>query len=274
MIASAFCRLLTSGIGSSMDHLLSATSTKQIACFTRGAPGMFKRVLRKVFSMSKSDVVPISTRDLSELPSIDILERISQSLAMLDAILSPEWDYRYFSFNAKWDPRVNERMASMRNGSGDEYFLLFTPAGAIMKGFDHESVMSPWKRAEGKVWPGVLDAVPAEFSAFLSEPAFKLKDTTFCIWRSFSDSHWKHGSVSFPGVADPDGSGALLCELDGNPATYIQFAKDCFEKDLPTASVGSVFRHEAVTTELVASLNPDKAFEEALSDAEEIGYPV
>ena len=27
-------------------------------------------------------------------------------------------------------------MASMRNGSGDEYFLLFGGAGAILKGFE------------------------------------------------------------------------------------------------------------------------------------------
>lgn len=71
--------------------------------------------------------MPISTRDLSDMPGVDTLERLSQSVAMLDAILSPQWDYRYFSFHAVWDTSMNERMASMRNGSGDEYFLVFTP---------------------------------------------------------------------------------------------------------------------------------------------------
>jgi hypothetical protein len=97
--------------------------------------------------------MPISTRDLSDLPDLERLEKLSQSIAMLDAILSPEWDYRYFSFNSKWDESKLERMASMRNGSGDEYFLIFSPQGAIMKGFDHESAMSPWSRVPKEVWP-------------------------------------------------------------------------------------------------------------------------
>lgn len=42
----------------------------------------------------------ISSRDLSGLPDVPALRRLMQSLAMLDAILSPEWEYRYFSFNS------------------------------------------------------------------------------------------------------------------------------------------------------------------------------
>ena len=41
----------------------------------------------------------ISTRDLKLLPDIDVLRRAIQSIAMLDAILSPEWEFRYYSFN-------------------------------------------------------------------------------------------------------------------------------------------------------------------------------
>lgn len=193
---------------------------------------------------------------------------------MLDAILSPQWEYRYFSFNRQWDPSAQERMASMRDGSGNEYFLLFSPVGAIMKGFDHESVMSPWNRADRKVWPGVLDAVPPEFSGFLTEPAFNLNDTTFCIWRTQSDSHWKHGPISFPEVEDPDGSEGLLWALDGKAIPYAQFAKDYFEIDVSPASVESAFRHEATIAELIASLNPKKSLDEASNEAEEIGYRV
>ena len=48
----------------------------------------------------------------------EILKR-SRALAALDLILSPEWEDRYYSFNSRWDS--NEMMASMRNGSGDEW---------------------------------------------------------------------------------------------------------------------------------------------------------
>ena len=69
--------------------------------------------------------MPISTRDLSALADPTTLEKLTQSIAMLEAIVSPEWEYRYFSFNRLWDESKGERMASMRNGSGDEYFIVF-----------------------------------------------------------------------------------------------------------------------------------------------------
>ena len=87
--------------------------------------------------------LPISTRNLSILGSLATVERVAQSIALLDAILSPEWQYRFFSFNAGWDSARHERMASMRDGSGDEYFAVFSPVGGILKGFAHESAMSP-----------------------------------------------------------------------------------------------------------------------------------
>ncbi len=43
----------------------------------------------------------ISTRDLSGLPPVDALRRVMRSLAMLDAILCPDWQGRYFSFNSR-----------------------------------------------------------------------------------------------------------------------------------------------------------------------------
>ena len=67
---------------------------------------------------------------------------------MLDAII-PEWEYRYYSFNAHWGP--GEVLASMRNGSGDEYYLLFSSAGAILKRFAHEAPMTPYKHKPPQV---------------------------------------------------------------------------------------------------------------------------
>jgi len=56
----------------------------------------------------KSMALPISTRDLSGLGSLGTVERVAQSIAVLDAILSPEWEYRFFSFNAEWDSAKRE----------------------------------------------------------------------------------------------------------------------------------------------------------------------
>lgn len=54
----------------------------------------------------------VSQKTLSALPDIESSKRLSQSLAMLDAIMSPEWEYRYYSFNSQWGE--GEIKASMR----------------------------------------------------------------------------------------------------------------------------------------------------------------
>lgn len=82
------------------------------------------------------------------LPDIPDLKRLCQSVAILDAILQPKWDFRYFSFNSRW--AEGEMMASMRDGSGDDYFLLFNKAGAILKGYAHESTMAEYYVDSGK----------------------------------------------------------------------------------------------------------------------------
>ncbi len=130
-------------------------------------------------------------------------------MALLDAILSPEWEYRHYSFNAGWS--ADEQMGSMRNGSGDEFFALFNSSGCWIKGFAHEAPMSPY-RDDGSqsVWPGILDEVPPEFIDCLTEPAFNVGDTTFCIWRRYGDTCWHRGWIEFPhGHRDHDGSGDL-----------------------------------------------------------------
>jgi hypothetical protein len=97
-------------------------------------------------------------------------------------------------------------MALMRNGGGDGWYCGFGLPGGFLKGFDHESEMSPWHMEIFKVWPGVLDAVPEVFKSFATEPAFSKEDTTFCIWRSIEDPQWNTGKISFPPTDDPDGS--------------------------------------------------------------------
>jgi hypothetical protein len=214
-----------------------------------------------------------STRNLEKLPSPERLEQLSKSLAMLDAILCPDWEDRYYSFNARWDK--NTRMASKRNGSGDFYFMTFSNDGVFIKGFDHESPMSPHANASGKVWPDVLDGVPTEFSRFLTEPAFEMDDTTFCIWFSQADPGWRCGNIEFPkhDRNDPDGSSFLLQMLQDDPKRYKSWAEDYFELDIPLKSVKRLYALEPLTTELVESLNADITLKELEADIAEIGYP-
>jgi hypothetical protein len=189
---------------------------------------------------------------------------------MLDAIISRNWDYRYYSFNAHWSE--GERMGSMRNGQGDDFFALFNAAGCFLKGFGHESPMSPWSRRPKSIWPGILDSVPAEFATCLEEPAFNMEDTTFCIWRRYSDKSWRCGVIDFPEGPDPDGSHYLLSRLDGEPESYQAWAEDYYERAVDLAAVRQVYAHKPLNEKLVRQLNPEVSLKELAEDSKEIGY--
>lgn len=223
----------------------------------------------------------ISTRDLSGLPDIDTLKRLMQSMALLDAVLSPEWQYRLYSFNTKW--AKGEQMGSMRNGMGDDLSALFTRDGCFLKGFVHTAPMTPYARRTQKVWPGVLDTVPPVFARGLNEPAFMMENTTFCIWRRYEDDGWQVGKIKFPKVKrdykgdpiDPDGSGYLLSPYDGQPETYWKEATDYFEcgEHLTLNHVRHVYARKSLTTKLVKEINPDLTLADLKADIDETGYP-
>jgi hypothetical protein len=186
---------------------------------------------------------------------------------MLDAIVSPEWEYRYYSFKSHWDDKRHERMASMRNGSGDDYFILFQPDGAILKGFAHESPVA----AVGAPTAGLFEGVPATFGGFLREPAFSMDCASFCLW-NLGDG-WRCGTAKLPKGDDPDGSAHLLGILSGNPADYARYAAEYFEVEVAVDAVARVYRHEPLTPALVTALNPSLEMKVLSGDMKEIGYP-
>jgi hypothetical protein len=212
----------------------------------------------------------ISTRSLRELPNVDELKRICQSLAMLDAIVEPDWEYRYYSFDANWGD--GEKLASMRNGSGDLYSILFNSAGAIIKGFAHESAMAEHSVETGEVWPGLLDDVPPEFETVLSDPAFVAEETSFCIWRKHGELVWQIGNFKFPDAHYPDGSEDLLYILDGKPETYATWASEYYERPVPVEAVKEIYAHKPLTQQLVSRLNPECSLEQLESDLDQIAY--
>jgi hypothetical protein len=212
-----------------------------------------------------------------QLPDIAVVRDRSRSLAMLDAILSPEWEYRYYSFDATWGPE--DELASMRNGTGDDYAIVFSPAGAWVRVFDHESPMSPWALEPPRPWPGVLDSVPTAFQACVQEPAFILDGVPMvsaCLWRQTTDDRWQTGAIDFPaGREDPDGSQWLLeLLLDDSPAAYRRYAEEYYElESVDLAAVREIYALRPLTQPLVSALNQQLSVADLAYDIAEIGYP-
>ncbi len=156
----------------------------------------------------------------------------------------------------------------MKDGCGDLWFCLFFEHGACLHGLAHESPMY----RPGSPWPGIFEFLPSEFDVFRNEPAFGTSDTSFCIWRRITDDRWTCGVTRFGDGPDPDGSTDLLAILDANPSTYVRYAEHCFQTNVPFAAVEAVYRHDVLTHELLASLNPELSLDDLRGDLDEIGY--
>jgi len=204
---------------------------------------------------------------MHRLPDVSALKRLLQSVAMLDAIICPEWEYRYYSFNANWAP--GEMMGSMRNGQGDDFFALFNCHGVFIKGFDHESMVA----SSGLPSEQFYRDLPHQFAVCCSEPAFSPELVTFCMWRLSEEPAWSSAKVTLPASEDSDGSAHLLAILDCSPETYVRWATEYYEAEVPSQAVIAVYQHRVLTEEIVASLNPKCSLTSLREDVAEIGYP-
>lgn len=211
----------------------------------------------------------ISTLDLSALPAYKSLRQISKAISVLDAIICPEWEYRYYSYDANW--AKGEEFLGMRNGEGDQMLILFRENGCVINGFAHE-LFDP--ENEGVNKQRLTEGLPEIFNEFIFEEPVKSVGTTFCIWTTTSKT-WLTGQTN----ATDDGSEEMLAIFDGNPQTYVDWATVYFEESykesgIPLAIVKQIYEGKKLTKDMVLSLvNEVEDWDQLEADLQEIDFP-
>lgn len=206
----------------------------------------------------------ISTQNHAGLPDNKALQRLCKALAVLDAINSPEPEYRYYSYDATWD--VGEEFFEMNDGEGDQMLVLFRPEGCVINGYA-DGLEQPEKSRITRGLPEVFD----EF--VFGEPVNSI-GTTFCLWHTL-----RYGWQTGPLDNEDDGSEDLLDIFDGNPDTYAEWANEYYldeteREPIETEAVASIYRHEPLTKALALSINSELDDWTALEvDLQAIGYP-
>ncbi|MFI5836121.1 hypothetical protein ACIA5A_20855 [Micromonospora sp. NPDC051300] len=214
------------------------------------------------------------------LPDVDVLRRRCRALAVLERVL--DGSYPYYTYDPAWGPH---EAASMSNGSGDEWAVVFTADGAFVRVFDHESSMSPYADPDRELWPGLLDGMPEALRPMVTEQAFDDGEgnvvATAVLWRRGDDDRWHAGAdIAFPPLAGPyddvgpDGSGMLTILLDDIVDRYVGFAGDYYGFAVDRAAVTHVVAHRPLTDAVTRALNPRVALADVRDDVVAIGYPV
>lgn len=206
----------------------------------------------------------ISTKYFNLLPDRKKLQIICKAISVLDAIISQEWEYRYYSYNNKWAD--DEEFCEMRNGSGDQMLILFRQDGCVINGFAHEFVQQDKEK--------LTKDLPSIFDAFIFGEPVRSIGTTFCLW-IIEQKKWQVGKVE----NYEDNSEEMLNIFDGQPQTYIDWATDYFdesykESGIPMDTTSKIYSGQTLTKEMVLSIVEElQDWEQLVTDLNEIGYP-
>jgi hypothetical protein len=183
----------------------------------------------------------------SDLPDRHRLQQICKAGSVLDAILSREWESRYFSYQGQWSE--NEEFFEMRDSQGDHMLILFRNEGCVINGMVHEY----YPKDKAKLTTGL----PEVFHEFIfGEPVYSI-GTTFCLWMT-DEANWKTGVVD----NSNNGSGEMLLMLDDNPQTYIDWATSYYEVDYllnseASAVVSDIYAGKLLTKDMVIAIVKD-----------------
>ncbi|MDJ0364823.1 hypothetical protein QMK33_06635 [Hymenobacter sp. H14-R3] len=198
------------------------------------------------------------------LPAPADLQRLCQALAALDAINSPDAEYRYYTYTPEWSD--HEAVFEMSDGEGDQLLVLFRPEGCVINGY--------LLGYDEPIKTDLIRGLPIAFQEFmLGEPVASI-GTTFCLWHS-AQGAWQIGTVE----DEDNGSEELLDIFDGNPATYAEWATEYYTDEtdrvpITAAAVTPLYLHETLTRAHALALNNELTDWPALAaELEIIGYP-
>lgn len=184
--------------------------------------------------------------------NIQCFQKHLQALALADAIFSSEWEYRYFSFNSQWDPKNKEKMASFRDGQGNEYFILFSQNQVIAKVFS-PSLLSHID----------LNLIPKTFQNFKNEVAFSLENSSYIFW-------FDHANNQYTFIPEQLDHYPLLEYIHQSIEDYWHWAQDYYEIDIDLSMLQQLFETLEITESLLKILNPELDLENFKNDQLEI----
>lgn len=207
-----------------------------------------------------------SAKLLAELPHPELMRDRLRMMNMLDAILAP--DMRAFEWHPKWGR--GEQLGAFKDGEGNFFFAWFSAHGAVLRGFDHDSKMSPFRRQPPAPWPGLFEGLPAQLGHVLKEPAFVQDEVTFCLW-NVGDG-WQAGRVQRPPGKTADGADGLLACFGRR---FRDWAEQYYGEKLDRDALTKVWwgKH-ALTTADVLALNPQADLGAVRAEAKLLGWPV
>jgi hypothetical protein len=216
----------------------------------------------------------MKTTSYTKLPNTKRLKEILLSQSALDIIMKDEvnaW-LRLSSFYKNYFDGID--MVKIDNGAGDNMYILFSKDGAIIKGFDHNSILSPYANDKGEITKGIYDSVPIELMELLKDESIEVNDVTFCVWISKNDSNWKKGNIIVPEdyKENDDGERFLLGYIFDDADSWLDWAEYHYEEEILSECVKAIYEHKDITREIIEKINPKRDVDAVIKELKMVGY--
>ena len=128
------------------------------------------------------------------LPDATELRRRLDILVAVDQLLFPNAENAELRTYVK----INADTYCIDDGAGNDMFIVFSKDSCIIKGFDHESLYSPYSREDMSICEGIYDYVPQHLLSLLDTPEYKKEIVTFCAWYDDKEKAWYKGETIVP----------------------------------------------------------------------------
>lgn len=178
---------------------------------------------------------------------------------MLDTIVAP--GTRSFEWHPHWNGRA-QQAGGFKDGEGNFFFAWFSERGAVVRGFDHESKISPYRKDPPEVWPGMFRGLPPSLACEMTEPTLSLDETTFCFWAEGTSLDWTSGAAANDahGVREAK----VTDEVDGSASllqcfrlSFVRWAATYYGTDLDPTALRRLWWNEPLDWETLERLNVD-----------------
>jgi len=181
------------------------------------------------------------------------LKKRLKSLALLNAIIEPEWEYRYYSYNSTWGE--NEEVASLRDSCGGEWFIWFSDD---LIGFKCTSPVD----GLASDFANLINQLPDSYAPFINEPAFSM-DNGSAIWY-IESGVWNKYGLNIADLPTPESV------IKMSAKNFCVFAEEMYEVELDEQIVGKILEGQ-FEFEMVSALNSDMDISELKKELLEIG---
>lgn len=193
---------------------------------------------------------------LKNFPNPSILLKRLTTYSIMDAIMNTdaEYDVSVYHCNTDWNNGV--ALFTVDDGGGDVFHILFSENSCIVKGFGHESDLSPYNQHNNDDYPiyRFYENAPAEFLELLGDESLEHDAVTFCAWHTAAKNAWQSPNISVPDNLS-DGSADFLEYVSGLDE-YLSWFKEYYETEVNAELVDVIYGGAPVTEIIIGQINP------------------